>query len=69
MSTNNQARTERPISNHAFSEDAKIFYMSSPEHECGWYFSDCNGALFGPISDENTAHHMLAQLTSWFDNK
>lgn len=64
------AQSEQPsISSHEFNEATTVFYNSSPEEECGWYFSDNNGVLFGPIRNETAARQMLAELSLWFKNK
>ena len=69
MNTINRVQAGQQFSTHEFSEGTSIFYKSLPENKCGWYFSDNNGALFGPIRDEITARQMLSQLSLWFKNR
>ena len=66
MSTSNKIEHREWISNHEFSEETSVFYKSQPDNHRGWYFTDNNGVLFGPIQDEYSARHMLAQLSTWF---
>jgi len=68
MSTGNRAQTRQQKNNHEFTEETSVFYKSEPENNRGWYFTDTNGLLFGPIRDEHSARHMLAQLSAWFNN-
>lgn len=66
MTIGNGTRHVVQASNHEFSEETSVFFKSQPDNHRGWYFTDDNGVLFGPIRDEHVARHMLAQLSAWF---
>ena len=69
MNKASEARPGYQLSSHEFSDDTVVYFESSPGKESGWYFSDCTGALFGPIHDETTAHKILAELSALFNNQ
>lgn len=69
MNKASKARSEYRLSTHEFPDDTAVYFESSPGKDSGWYFTDKNGALFGPIRDETTAHKILADLSTWFNNK
>jgi hypothetical protein len=69
MNKSSKPHTTNPISSHEFSEATPVYFDSSSGKANGWYFTDNDGVLFGPVGDETRARKILADLSMWFNNK